>query len=491
MSIPKANRLINYFVFFVLLNHSEAQIPTNHLIYNTPEAEFASQICFTPNHELFVGGYTGPNQEAKAIFLKKIQEPGLGETVIWHKVYDNPAFVEALRDMEVAPDGNLLLLVEQRFSWNFGDLQSANCMILKVNPEGEVVWQTTFNGGYKDVPTGIEVLSDGSYLVVGFSNSNLGNNSMDELLWLPISANGVLGTPKYLAVSPFAPILDVALAPDGSLYVMNGKQIFKLDPNANTLWEKQVGENLAEGLLETIHVKQDGSILIGGGASIEATPEKLDAILIHCSADGELLWQHTYGEEGIEIIEKMIVCEEDNKIVCVGQDSPNDLVLIDGYYFLVTDMSGNEISSTTIGGNSTSFELGLDLTHTMDGRVVAAGVTTEFGNRDVMLLFTDGLFFPCSPPGTISHSTEPGQGSIRISPNPTDGDFWVLQTGEELPLQSQFSLFNAMGALVCRQKIEQAETQIGGLNLAPGIYFYTITNEHRTIGTGKLVVVAY
>jgi hypothetical protein len=119
---------------------------------------------------MFVGGYTGSNQEAKAIFLKKIQEPGVGGAVIWHKEYDHPAFIEALRDMKLAPDGNLLLLVEQRTTWNFSGLNSANCLLLKVNPDGAVVWKVTFNDGQKDIPVGIEVLADGSCLLLGLSN---------------------------------------------------------------------------------------------------------------------------------------------------------------------------------------------------------------------------------------------------------------------------------------------------------------------------------
>jgi hypothetical protein len=216
--------------------------------------------------------------------------------------------------------------------------------------------------------------------------------------------------------------------------------------------------------------------------------EQFDAILLHYSADGAFVWQQTYGDDGFEIIEELIVCEEEDKIVCTGQDAPNDLALIDGFYFLVTDMAGNEISSTTIGGNSPSLELGLDLTHTMDGRVVAAGVTTEFGTRDVMLLYTEGLFFSCTPPGTSSNTTEPRLSSVSISPNPTTGDFLLVQEDKDFPLQSQFLLFNTLAKLVYTQNIDQTENKISGLNLIPGIYFYKIDHETRSISTGKLVV---
>jgi hypothetical protein len=488
MKILKAKCLPSYLVFLVFLAKLEAQIATNYHIYNTPETEFANQICYTPNGDLFVGGYTGSNQEAKAIFLKKMQEPGLGQAVIWHKEYDNPAIVENLRDMKVAPDGNLLLLVEQRITWNLSELNTANCQLIKINPDGEVLWKTTFNGGYKDIPIGIELRSDGSYLVLGFSNSHTGNNSTDEFLWLPISADGVLGTPKYVAISPYAPIIDVTSGSDGSVYAFNGFKVFKLDANANTLWEHSVGENLADKILTRIYIKQDGSILIAGSASIPATPEKLDAILLQYSADGAFLWQQSYGDDGIEIIEALIVCEEEGKIVCIGQDTPDDLVLIDGFYFLVTDMAGNELSSTTIGGDSPSFELGLDLAHTMNGRVVAAGVSTTFGTRDVMLLYTEDAFFSCSPPGTISATTETEQGSFRISPNPSVGDFWVIQADEALFIPSQFLLFNAFGQLVHTQKIDESENEISGLKLTPGLYFYSINQENRSVYTGKLVV---
>lgn len=490
MNLFNSKHFVALVFLFALCLKAIAQIPTSYNIYQTPEDELATQISYLSSGHVFIAGDLQTNTISDRIFLKKTVEPSIGNQDIWQKVYDKPGVVEHLRDMEVTPDGKLLLLIEQRIDWALGGLNTANILLLKVDTEGEVIWEAFFNGGQKDIPVGIEVLLDGSCLLIGYSNSQTGSNFEDDLLWLKVAANGNIGSPKYITANAFisAPIEDLALSPDGSVYAMSNYQIVKFDADGNALWEKPMGENLSDRLLTELYIKQDGSLLIAGSATLSATPEALDAIIIHVTSEGEFLWQQTYGDEGIEIIEELIVCEEEGKIVCVGQDTPNDLVLVDGYYFLVTDMVGNQISSSTVGGDSPSWETGFDLAYASDGWIVTAGISSEFGSQDVMMLFPFQPVFSCSPQSMVNATEDTRLAHISISPNPTADDFTVTMDGTSLAKQPYFLLFDAVGKLILTAPLDKPENRFNGLNLAPGLYFYTINGEGMALGNGKLVV---
>lgn len=461
---------------------------TSAIWYDTPEEETTRRLQFYGTKDLFVAGQLRGEAGPEAIFLKKIEEPAFSGQLLWHRTYDDSTVVENLRDFRIASDGNLLLLVEQRTNWNIDGLFSANCSLMKLDTAGNVLWQSTFDSGGKDIPIRLMHYSDGTSLVLGISDGAAGNNFGDDFLWLPVDSEGNFEAAQYIEVDESESPIDFEMASDGSIYALESTELTKLDKTGLFLWEKPLSENNEQVLVTDLYILPDGDLLVGGAVESPITFLGLDASIIKYDAAGEFVWQQTYGDEGIEIIERMITCSENGEIVAIGQDTDDDLIFYDGFYFLVTDQEGNELSSTTYGEDGTSQQYGLDIIHTAEGRVVGGGLNNEEGTDDVMLITTIQVDFTCFPTGLTSAREIDQQLNITIAPNPNKGSFQVYWPQKSLEDAAVFHLFNAFGQQIETVRLNSSTSALHHPELAPGIYFYQITSDRQLLANGKLII---
>ena len=102
-------------------------------------------------------------------------------------------------------------------------------------------------------------------------------------------------------------------------------------------------------------------------------------------------------------------------------------------------------------------------------------------------IITDTTLNTIYIPVSVEEITGIDNGNITVFPNPSKGNviFRVKEKRKEL----FFELFNALGEKIRDEHfsgIEEFEMQ--RKDLSPGIYFYTVRNEHGMIGSGKLVI---
>ena len=76
-----------------------------------------------------------------------------------------------------------------------------------------------------------------------------------------------------------------------------------------------------------------------------------------------------------------------------------------------------------------------------------------------------------------------------IFPNPSDG-LVLLQTGQNLPQDSHFKVYDQAGRLVFRKELQSGfdKQNIELYELPTGMYFYEILLSDFVIGNGKLVI---
>ncbi len=75
---------------------------------------------------------------------------------------------------------------------------------------------------------------------------------------------------------------------------------------------------------------------------------------------------------------------------------------------------------------------------------------------------------------------------IIVYPNPVS-DLLKLKVESYETTNLSFKLYNTIGTLLENRKIERNETDIVMRNLAPGIYFLTVTNNRRELKTFKII----
>ena len=478
------------FLFFLNSHSLFSQIPTAISYVETTDNELVKRARFTPDGSLFIsGGIKYEPLEKEDFFLQKYEDGA----PIWTYKFGILDTAEQIADMIVAPDGNLVLLVDQRDNFGLSGLNTADFYITKIDSNGDVMWETTVDMGRKDIPQRIVVNAAGEYFVLGLSNSLTGDDFFDDLLWAKLGADGTLISTNFVDLADIDSPGGLDIDVDGNLYFTNQNTLVKMSNTFDVVWEKDISVHYDEALLFDLLVKDDGSVLIAGGGSTSTTTS-IDAMLMHFTTDGEFVWQQFYGDEGIEVLEEIIICEVEDKIIGVGYNSPNFLTVIDGFYFLITEMDGTEFSTTTYGGDvdSPSLQYGLTVTNRADGLVVAAGRTTEATgddlDNDVLLLFSGVIGFSCTDFELTDAPEISYQGQISIFPNPATEEFFVSQEDDFLNSDLQFHLYDILGRKIKEIELKDLTTSISVAELSSGTYFYMVFDKEAMVKNGKLIL---
>ena len=141
------------------------------------EIDESYQIIKTAdNNFLIVGETRSSDQDVSSqnggadVWVLKIDSNG---EMLWEKTYGGANF-DAAKAITLSNDGNFLIAGNTRSVDN--DVTNNNgendVWVLKINPSGNLIWQKTIGGSGIDLANDIVELNDNSILVVGESNSN-------------------------------------------------------------------------------------------------------------------------------------------------------------------------------------------------------------------------------------------------------------------------------------------------------------------------------
>ncbi len=246
-----------------------------------------------------IGGYS----ENGEIFAVKIDENG---EMIWNRVYrlKGSSF---MMDMCEADDGYLLAGITSTKD------HRDQAFIMKIDEDGNEIWNRTYGGKYEEMLENIIKVEDG-YIFAGWTNS-YGNGVWD--VWLvKVDENGNEIWNRTYGGRDIDDARCVALTSDGG-YIIAGATmsygngwddvyIIKVDEEGKIEWEKTFGGEdfeSAEAIVET----NDGYIIAGATASFDVG--MFDGLLLKIDKNGNLIWYKTFGGRGREVFYDVL---EDN-----------------------------------------------------------------------------------------------------------------------------------------------------------------------------------
>ena len=243
---------------------------------------------------------------------------------------------EELNTMVALPNGGYLVGGYTSSSAN-GDITqpsngSGDYWIVQLTPEGEKVWDKNYGGSGIDRLWSIQLTPDGGYLLGGSSDSPASGDKTEALrgetdLWIVrLDAAGTLlwekslgGTNSEDLVAGVLPTADGGFLLAGHSNSDSGFEkteasrggfdfwIVKLDANGNLLWDKTYGG--AEDDKAFALAQAPDGFLIGGLSHSGISGDKTDVSrgitdywLLKLDQDGNLLWDKTYGGAGIETL---------------------------------------------------------------------------------------------------------------------------------------------------------------------------------------------
>jgi hypothetical protein len=222
---------------------------------------------------------------------------------------------------------------------------SLDYWIIKLDGDGNEIWQRTYGGKYADVLQSMVTTKDGGYLIGGYSNSpaskdkttaNLGEGN--DFWILKLDLLGAIEWQQVLGGSNEDQLKVVCQTKDGN-YIAAGSSnsetrstkngtdvwVVKIDATGAVIWERahDIGKN---DILTSLIEQEDESFILGAyspSGYIQANNEEgiNDYVALKLSSTGEELWRKVNGSNGEDVLKKLIETR-DGGYLMVGTSNP-------------------------------------------------------------------------------------------------------------------------------------------------------------------------
>lgn len=284
-------------------------------------------------------------------WLIKTDETG---NPVWQKAYGGSAD-DYLRNMVATSDGNFVLAGYSLSSASGEKTEDSrggsDGWVIKIDPQGNILWQLTIGGSDKDQLLSAGATPDGG-VVLGFSSRSpisgeKSENSygFDDYWIVKLNAAGSIEWQKTIGGNEADYLTFITRTSDNGYFVcgtsysvLSGLKTqpaygggdfwgLKLDINGNILWQKSIGGNDSDDLQSAIETSDSGFILAGNTFSdisgnktvgnYGGADNTYDTWLVRLGPDGDILWQKDIGGLGDEFGFQMFR-SEDNGVVLGG-----------------------------------------------------------------------------------------------------------------------------------------------------------------------------
>jgi len=273
--------------------------------YGGDNLDSFNNVTETVDGGLIAVGWTqSSGAEQQDIYLVKTDPNGVEQ---WHRIIGNDS-VEMGQSIAPTPDGGYVIagikgsLGPDACGGNV--LKKHTALLLKIDGDGNQLWQHTFDGEENSFGTAVRLTSDGGFMLAG------------------MQGNIPFGSPKR-------------------------GLLIKTDDKGNELFSKTYCDELLVNLADVKQTSDGGYIAIGSSESAPAG--RFDFFLIRTDSEGTELWHRTYGTPEFHEHAYSVLETPDNHFVLAGGAQRTDDDLAD-LLLMKVDANGTEIWQRWFGG---------------------------------------------------------------------------------------------------------------------------------------------
>jgi len=419
------------------------------------------------------------------VFLVFLFCSGLAYGAEWAKSYGGAKDDYAYSIQQTSDGGYIVAGSTRSFGVGWDDI-----WVLKLNANGDVVWQKIYGGSAYDYANSIQQTSDGGYIVAG-STWSFGAGNYD--IWvLKLDANGTVVWQKTYGGSDWDRAYSIQQTSDGG-YIVAGETysfgagnnfwVIKLDANGTVVWQKTYGGSWNESA-KSIQQTSDGGYIVAGWTRSFGVGWD-DFWVLKLDANGDVVWQKIYGGPGYDYANSIQQTSDGGYIVAGETYSFG----AGGYDFWVLKLNanGDVVWQKTYGGSYDDYAKSIQ--QTSDGGYIVAGYTDSFGvgwtdiwvlklnaNGDVVWQKTYG-----GSSSDYANSIQQTSDGGYIVAGCGAGDFWVLKldANGEIPncgyMGTSIATVTTPDFLQRTTTISPSTTSVSGVNSDA-----TITNTNIT-----------
>ncbi|MEZ4779954.1 MAG: T9SS type A sorting domain-containing protein [Flavobacteriaceae bacterium] len=265
-------------------------------------------------------------------------------------------------DIVVCADGSYLLIGSSESNISGDKTEDSygeeDYWIIKLNSLGNIEWQKTIGGNDDDFPTSAMQTQDGGYILGGESYSNASG----------LKTENVFGHNDYWIV--------------------------KINNVGEIEWQNNIGGS-GRDYFFSISQTFDGGYILGGSSESNISGDKTensnghyDYWIVKTNANGEIEWQNTIGGDGSDILGEIIQTNEGGYIIAgqsssdISGDKTEDCIggIFPDYWIVKLDELGTIEWQNTIGG--TYIENIASIIQTTDGGYLLGGHSMSDASDD-------------------------------------------------------------------------------------------------------------
>ena len=220
---------------------------------------------------------------------------------------------------------------------------------VKLNSSGTTEWTKYFGGNLSDDPFGIAETDNGSFILVGSSDSadvDITNNKGSYDYWVvSISNLGIIEWEKSFGGAEIDEARGITKTSDGNFIIIGNTRsddqdittnhgasdiwMVKINDDGDMLWEKNIG-GTGFDIGYSIKPSNTGFLISGASRSqnidISQNNGQNDALVANIDANGNVLWLSTIGGSN-EDLAYDVTQLNNGEIIAVGETTSNDIDL--------------------------------------------------------------------------------------------------------------------------------------------------------------------
>jgi hypothetical protein len=283
------------------------------------------------------------------------------------------------RNMEKTSDCGFVLLAK---TYSYDNINKI--LVVRFDKQGNIQWQKAFGDDKIDDGICIRQTADNGFVFVG-SVTDSGVNDSEDILIVRLDQNGNILWQKTYNGQKDDSAWDIRQTSDNGFIVLgnsssstssiDGNLLLKLDSNGAILWQKTI-----HGSRNNIDFTADGNMLITGRLN-SATNSSF--LIAKTDASGNALWQKKFSNPAVSEFRKGLLLSDGGLMQC---GLINDLYYNGSLFFMKMDSEGNLLWTRTlkIDGNyemCLPYRLTLSFTsETTDGGYLVSGSVSFFND---------------------------------------------------------------------------------------------------------------
>jgi len=439
-----------------------------------------------------------------------------GDTT-WTKSYGG-LYVDYAYSISQTNDGGYI--VAGTTSSTDGDISGNNGQndywILKLNAIGDTLWTKCLGGSRNESAYSISQISDGGYIIAGFSssndgdvsgnNGNVGNadywivklNEIGDTLWTKCLGGSNGDYANYISQTSDGGyiVAGYSYSNDGYVSGNHGQYdywIVKIDAIGDTLWTKCLGGSRNE-TTKSISQTSDGGYIVAGFSNssdgdVSVNKDSSDAWIVKLNATGDTLWTKCLGGSDHDYAWS-IKQTTDGGYIIAGFSSSNDGDVSGNhgnsdYWIVKLNAIGDTLWTKCLGGSNSDDARSIN--QTSDGGYIVAGISrSNDGDVSGNHGGSDYWIVKLSP-DTLTSVPEINQKDLfSLYPNPAKNNVQLIMSNEQLK-NVRIEIVSITGKTVYTSSLRGTKQAIDLSNQAKGIYFVKLIGE-GFVSVEKLVL---